>query len=555
MTNFLKRLKETCRPTPRKLMVLLACWLATFALGTYTEAQSQPYTTEIVGASLKGRPIVAYRFGNGPVKISFVGGIHQGDETNSTGLVEEAIRYYSQHPDVLPRDLTVIFIPSANPDGFVAKTRTNARGVDLNRNWPTKDWKSDTYDAFGLVKGGGGSEPLSEPENAALWKYFQANNIISVIWYHARGGMVVDTQATANGYRYSSYLGRLMSASIGYDYKEVFNVYEVTGDASDFLNSKGIYSLVIELTEYGEIEWTKNLRGFTTAINFFKSYTAPETGRTISGQILAYWKSNGAEKTIGFPTANAVAVDKRVWQQFQKGALALDTTTGMISWLPGYQLPQQVNVAALDSAIASAQPLKPLVPIGEGALNDPKSKALRQRINTLQGEINNLQQRYSTYNSALGNPVDLSRPVVAISPPSADLQKAVKVVLGPNSTATVYVYERGKLLKSLGAFSGKPGYETPRGDFKIRFKHPNLQTNRWYEEDGTEYILKNYASFTGSTLGYSDDWAFHQMRVPVSGPQVGQVLGGGTHGCIAMSPDDAKWFYGWADEGTPVTIY
>jgi len=32
-------------------------------------------------------------------------------------------------------------IPLLNPDGKKNKTRTNAQGIDLNRNFPTKDWK------------------------------------------------------------------------------------------------------------------------------------------------------------------------------------------------------------------------------------------------------------------------------------------------------------------------------------------------------------------------------------------------------------------------------
>jgi protein MpaA len=33
-------------------------------------------------------------------------------------------------------------IPVANPDGLIKKSRTNSNGVDLNRNFPTSDWKN-----------------------------------------------------------------------------------------------------------------------------------------------------------------------------------------------------------------------------------------------------------------------------------------------------------------------------------------------------------------------------------------------------------------------------
>ncbi|MGZ3798361.1 MAG: M14 family zinc carboxypeptidase, partial [Pseudobdellovibrionaceae bacterium] len=32
-------------------------------------------------------------------------------------------------------------VPVLNPDGVEAKTRTNAHNIDLNRNFPTKDWE------------------------------------------------------------------------------------------------------------------------------------------------------------------------------------------------------------------------------------------------------------------------------------------------------------------------------------------------------------------------------------------------------------------------------
>ena len=65
-------------------------------------------------------------------------------------------------------------ILSTNPDGALQGTRSNARGVDLNRNWPTANWSSDTVyhkDHGGTVQDIGlssGESPGSEAETQAL---------------------------------------------------------------------------------------------------------------------------------------------------------------------------------------------------------------------------------------------------------------------------------------------------------------------------------------------------------------------------------------------------
>ena len=41
----------------------------------------------------------------------------------------------------------ILFIPCLNPDGMALGTRTNANGVDLNRNFPTKNWGEDGSEA------------------------------------------------------------------------------------------------------------------------------------------------------------------------------------------------------------------------------------------------------------------------------------------------------------------------------------------------------------------------------------------------------------------------
>jgi hypothetical protein len=79
-------------------------------------------------------------------------------------------------------------LPMLNPDGLVRKTRTNANGIDLNRNFPTKDWanqalaywkKSAKQDPRRFP----GEEAASEPETKcaiAQIKDFKPDFIISV---------------------------------------------------------------------------------------------------------------------------------------------------------------------------------------------------------------------------------------------------------------------------------------------------------------------------------------------------------------------------------------
>lgn len=62
-----------------------------------------------------------------------------GDEPESTSL---AIHWTNRLRNLTPRSSWRI-VPFLNPDGFFLKTRMNKNGVDINRNFPTKDWNPD----------------------------------------------------------------------------------------------------------------------------------------------------------------------------------------------------------------------------------------------------------------------------------------------------------------------------------------------------------------------------------------------------------------------------
>jgi protein MpaA len=85
------------------------------------------------------RPIESLIVGTGPERIAIISSLH-GDETQSVFLLEELARTLRQHSEYL-RGATVLLVKSPNPDGFVSRSPYNINGVDLNRNFPSPNWK------------------------------------------------------------------------------------------------------------------------------------------------------------------------------------------------------------------------------------------------------------------------------------------------------------------------------------------------------------------------------------------------------------------------------
>lgn len=78
--------------------------------------------------------------------ILFIGVFH-GDEPEGFDLINNFIEFTLNNKIKFKHNL--FFVPELNPDGRKLNQRTNFNGVDLNRNFPTKNWKlSENKDIY-----------------------------------------------------------------------------------------------------------------------------------------------------------------------------------------------------------------------------------------------------------------------------------------------------------------------------------------------------------------------------------------------------------------------
>jgi protein MpaA len=166
----------------RRAALLAFAVFAAVTIGATSSGASldDPVTVEL-GKSVNGREINAIELGDPDAKrkILVIGEIH-GDERAGTAIVEALAR----GPEVEGADVWII--PSLNPDGAASRTRQNARGVDLNRNFPWR-WHRDG-EAFDQQYSG--PRVLSEPESRIAHKLILELRPEITIWFHQPLGVV-----------------------------------------------------------------------------------------------------------------------------------------------------------------------------------------------------------------------------------------------------------------------------------------------------------------------------------------------------------------------------
>lgn len=126
-----------------------------------------------VGSSVQNRPLLARRFrGPGPT-VLWIGGIHGDEPEGAVGT--EALPTELSSGGITNIDL--LQIQDSNPDGRSAKTRGNANGIDLNRNFPTSNFDPNNPKY--------GKTPLSQPESRLLFDVITASKPALIVVLHS----------------------------------------------------------------------------------------------------------------------------------------------------------------------------------------------------------------------------------------------------------------------------------------------------------------------------------------------------------------------------------
>ena len=166
--------------------------------------------------------------GNINSKIIIIGCFH-GDEPQGKYLIEE---YLKQNPNT-----NILFIPCLNEYGVEHNTRTNKNGVDLNRNFPTKNWVLSKKDNFY-----GGTKPASEEETGFVIDIVENNKPKPILTLHAPYKVVnYDGDAREISQKISDIIGYPVEESIGYETPGSFGTWAGI--------EKGIPTITLELDE------------------------------------------------------------------------------------------------------------------------------------------------------------------------------------------------------------------------------------------------------------------------------------------------------------------
>jgi carboxypeptidase T len=231
------------------------------------------------GQSAEGRPLWRFDLGTrdpSAPSILLTALIHGSELIGSLALFE-TMAALGRSSELLTSTRLVV-MPIVNPDavaanmerlerGRIASQRRNARGVDLNRNFPrigkVKTWHPFAGSRFRWSPYHAGPHPLSEPETQAVATvahelqprlslgFHSFGNLLLYPWAHSR---VANPRLPAYQRLAQAFLGA--ATAIPYRFRQAIDLYPTIGDLDDWLDATfGTLALTVEVGNLDRRLW------------------------------------------------------------------------------------------------------------------------------------------------------------------------------------------------------------------------------------------------------------------------------------------------------------
>lgn len=173
-----------------------------------------PWAPSTYGRSCLGLPLEVWR-PRQECRLLVFAGIH-GEEPETTYALSRALRQLPAPPQACA------VVLAANPDGLIRGTRANARGVDLNRNFPAGNWTPATVTHRSTLEDPSdialspGAHPGSEPEVQALLALIAELAPHAVVALHAPLACIDDPDGSPLGRWLAERTGMPLVRDVGY---------------------------------------------------------------------------------------------------------------------------------------------------------------------------------------------------------------------------------------------------------------------------------------------------------------------------------------------------
>lgn len=247
--------------------------------------------------TVKNNPLLFITFGSGSDSTLILSAVHP-DELTPVPMGFRLAKHLAKHPELVGPDQQVVIAPLVNPDGFLIPkhpTRTNARGVDTNRNFFTLDWYEKSLSWWKTRKAKKishfpGHFPHSEVETVfqvRLIDAFQPDKILSI---HAPLGFI-DYDGPGDQKSLATTSTEKQAKSLAAAISRESNNYRVVdysfypGSLGNFAgNERHIPTITLELatTDAKKIDsyWDQFLPGLLQAISYPFKKTIEKTNNT-----------------------------------------------------------------------------------------------------------------------------------------------------------------------------------------------------------------------------------------------------------------------------------